>query len=298
MSTVSTPVSDPVIEEVVLDEAAEDAAFGSGYSGEPTPTPTESTPPVAETPPTTPETPPAPEPVVITKEDWSKIQAEAASIADLRQDITKRFDTTFGKMGGLERTLTQLQQNTPVGQPIVVTEDDLQELKNEGFPDLTSSLAKGLTRILSKFKGTGPVTIPEPIDVKAQVEPFIQERLQAAKAEWRQETAIERLTDLHPNWRDIAGPEGSQTEYRQWLATQPDGAKVLESDNPREVARSLTAFLEQKKAAETPKPPAKPATRSQRLAEAVPAKGGSGAPPGQTLPSEEEQFEVGFKTGR
>jgi hypothetical protein len=297
MSQMTLPVSETVVEEPVLDGAAEDAAFDSGYTGETETAPTETTPPAAVVEPVVePVVAQTPEFVQITKADWEKIQTETASVAELRQEITKRFDTTFGKMGGLERTLTQLQQNTPVGQPIVVTEADLQELKDDGFPDLTVSMAKGLTKIFSKFKGTAT---PEPIDLVAQVTPLVQQGIAAAQKEWEAKTAIERLTDLHENWRDITGPKDSQTEYRTWLSKQTDGSKVLESDNPREVGKSITKFLEEKKQAEAAKAvPPKTNGRSQRLAEAVPARGGSGAAPGHTQPSEDEQFEAGFKAGR
>jgi hypothetical protein len=299
MSQLALPVSEPVVEEPVLDAAAEDAAFDSGYTGDTEPAPTETTPPAAVVEPVVePVVVPEPEFVQITKADWEKIRAETASVSELKQEVAKRFDTTFGKMGGLERTLTQLQQNTPAGQPIVVTEEDLLELKEE-FPDLTGNLVKGLTRIVGKFKGTGPA--PE-IDVAGMVAPLVQQAVREQDEKFAkviEAERLERLTDLHPNWREIAGAENSQTEYRTWLAKQPNGSKILQSDNPREIANSLTAFLDQKKQVEAQKAtPQKANGRSQRLAEAVPAKGGSGSAPGHTQPSEDEQFEAGFKAGR
>jgi len=294
MSQLTLPVSEPSVDDPVMDEAAESAAFDEGYAGTLAPPSTETTPPVVETTPEVVVTPvePAPDYVQITKAEWTKMLADTGSVTEIKQEIAKRFDTTFGKMGSLEHTLTQLQHATPIGQPITVSEEDLAELKADGFPDLTASLAKGLTRVLSKFKGTGA---PAPIDLTAQVEPLVQQRIQSAHAEWEAKLAIERLTDLHPDWREIAGPKDSQTDYRTWLATQPDGATVLESSNPREVAKSLTRFIESKK---VPEPTPKPTGRSQRLAEAVPARGGSGAAPVHAALSEDDEFEKGFKTSR
>jgi len=303
MSGIETVAQSPVSEEPVTgpstsdDDAVNDAAFEAGYAG--TEMPTEPTLPVASESvvPVSDETPPVPPPdeyVQITKAQWEKLQSESASIAELKQEIGKRFDTTFGKMGGLERTLTQLQQATPSGEPVVVTAEDLEELRADGFPDLTKSLAKGLTRVLSKLKGTGPAAVP--VDFSAQIAPLVTQALDAQKADLAQQHAVERMTDLHEDWREIAGPKDSQTDYRKWLATQPDGATVLESDNPRVIAKSLTKFLTESKARVATPPVA--TGRSQRLAEAVPPRGGSGAAPVKSQLTDDEQFEAGFKSGR
>jgi hypothetical protein len=279
-----------------MDDAAEAAAFDEVATGQ-VAEPTEPAPPAAAALEPVVETP-APETFTITKAEWDKVLADAGSVAELKQEISKRFDTTFGKMGGLERTLTQLQQATPAGQPIVVSEDDLAELKADGFPDLTKSLAAGLTRIMGKLKGTGPAAAP--VDWTAQIAPIVNQAVTEQTTRFNQileNERIERLTDLHPNWREIAGPKDSKTEYREWLSKQADGSKVLESDNPREVAQSITRFLDEKKQ-QAVVPPKPGAARSQRFADAVPAKGGSGATPANDTLTEDDAFEAAFKKGR
>lgn len=299
------PVSDHVEstpESLAALDAAAEAEFAAGYStsveggdilSTPDETPKESSPVVAEmavAEPVVVEAAPE-EYVQVKKSEWDQVLAQTAAVQELKQEMGKRFDTTFGKMGGLERTLTQLQQATPAGQPVVVTEEDLAELTADGFPDLTKSMAAGLTRVLSKLKGTGP---SEPVDVVGQVQPLITQAIEAQRQEYAealQRERLERLTDLHENWREIAGTKDSQTPYRQWLSTQPDGAKVLESDDPRVVGKSITAFLASQKRT----PAASTTGRSQRLAEAVPARGGSGSSPIKTEPSDDDQFEAGFR---
>lgn len=302
VSEINQTVTDPI--EPLMDsaDATADAEFTAGYDHASTPVKTPSTDvgvveaSVAEGTPAATEGGiilPNPEQYVqIRKSEWEQILTQSAAVADLKQEMGKRFDTTFGKMGGLERTLTQLQQATPTGEPVVVTEEDLAELRADGFPDLTKSMAAGLTRVLSKLKGTGTSA---PIDVLGQVQPFITQALAAQQAEFaksQEHERRERLTDMHENWQEIAGPKDSQTPYRQWLAQQPNGAQVLHSDNPRDVGKSITAFLTEEKRKAALKPAA---GRQQRLAEAVPAHGGNGTTPMKTQPSDDEQFEAGFK---
>ena len=179
--------------------------------------------------------------------------------------------------------------------------EDLAELESE-FPGLNlgPSLAKGLTRVLSKFKGTGVATPGlSPDDVKAQIEAAKKETVELLE-ENRKRSAIERLTDLHEDWQTVIGAPDSQTEFRTWLKAQgPEQEQAfLSSWDPRFIAKTLTTFKKAKETPETPKPSAKVDTRHQRLAEAVPAKGG-GVPPAKSKKNEEEAaFEEGFASAR
>src|SRR5437867_2061568 len=84
----------------------------------------------------------------MTEEQLNRVLAYGNTIAEVKTAMDKQFGTAFGKMGGLERVIKDLQAATPVGQPITVTEADLTELKDE-FPDVSKKLATGLTRVLS-----------------------------------------------------------------------------------------------------------------------------------------------------
>jgi hypothetical protein len=145
---------------------------------------------------------------------------------------------------------------------------------------------------------------PDAEQIAQLVNPIIEDRLAAQHKAFqdttereRKLTAIERLTDLHEDWRTVVGPAESHTPFRQWLATKglEYQEQVLDSWNPREVAKALKEF----KSLTPPKPsaPKGPSTRSQLLAEAVPARGGSPAPVRPREKTEKEAFAEGFANG-
>jgi len=290
-------------EQVEADKKAADEAlaqFEAGFSGKDLPEPTEKPnepPPATEEVKTEPEAEKAEEPEVVeapkvatvTEEQLNRLLAYGTTIEEIKTAMEKQFGTAFGKMGGLERVIKDLQSSTPVGQPITVTEADLEELKGE-FPDLTDKLAKGLTRILSKFKGTG--TAPATFD-ETQITPIVEQRVNEAKVRIKEELAKEQLADLYPDWQEIVGPKDANTKYRQWLLKQPVEyqKKIAESWSPYVVADSIDRFRE---ATEKKAPPVKPTPKDQRkerLAEAVPQRGTPGV---KATPSDEEQFLAGY----
>lgn len=248
------------------------------------------------------ETPPVEEELAkISAKQFQELVSKASTVDEIRSAVEKLRGDAFGKLGGLERTIRQLQDGTAAGEPIVVSAEDLAEVNAE-YPDMGKTLAKDLTKILSKLKGTGAKGL-SPETVMEQLNPLLQQRdeavRKAVKDEVRQELAIERLTERHENWREIVGPKGSNTEWRQWVAQQEPtyATEVLNSWNPTVVGKSIAKFLEAKaKASKTPATVA--STRSARLAEATPAKGGSGAQHKPKALSPEEELEAGFQSVR
>lgn len=306
-----------VVEAVVAEEPAgeltdeqlqaqlkeETEAFESGFTGTVvTPTETPANEKAEEPEPkveaaVAPAEPVVPAPVSLSDAQIKELLAKVGTVDELKGGLEKLRGDFFGKAGGLERTLKQLQESTPIGQPIEVKAEDLAELEAE-FPGLNlgPSLAKGLTRVLGKLKGTGTATpglTPEEID--ARIAAKSKADAAAMIEEERKRNAAERLTDLHEDWQTVIGPPDSQTEFRTWLKGQ--GAEkeqtFLSSWDPRYIAKTLTTFKESKKV--VPKPQPKPGgSRAQRLAEAIPAKGG--APPATPVKrnEEEEAFAEGF----
>ena len=229
----------------------------------------------------------------MTEEQLNRVLAYGNTIAEVKTAMDKQFGTAFGKMGGLERVIKDLQAATPVGQPITVTEADLTELKDE-FPDLSKKLATGLTRVLSKFKGTGTAESPATFDPNTVI-PLVEERVKVARREIREELSRDQLSDLHENWQAIVGEKDSNTEYRQWLLKQPVAYqnKIANSWSPFVVAHSIDQFLEaQEKAKKPAEKPADTDKRKARLAEAVPQRGQPGV---KATKSDQEEFEAGFK---
>ena len=304
--------TEAVIEEVVVEQetdeqalarqAEEEVAFQSGFTGTaspPTDTPAEQ---VVEEP-VKGEAPPVDvaaavaQPATITDVQFKELLAKVGTVDELKSAIEKLRGDAFGKVGGLERTLKQLQESTPVGQPIDVKVEDLAELEAE-FPGLNlgPSLAKGLTRVLGKLKGTGsaqPGLTPEDID--ARIAAQSKAATDAAIEFERKRNAMERLTDLHDDWQTVIGPPESQTEFRTWLKGQgPEKEQAfLSSWDPRYVAKTLATFKDLKRSAPKSLKPAVN-SRTQRLAEAVPAKGGALPVSKSQRNEEEEAFAEGF----
>jgi len=296
--------------EPTEEETAAEAAFDSGFDGTvetPTDTPpAESASASESTEEVTPEAPsPKEEPVKAAQQDaklsdeqLQEILAKVKTVDQFSAVVEKLRGDTFGKIGGLERSLKQLLEQTPNGQPIEVKAEDLKGIETE-FPglNLAPALAKDLTAVLSKIKTGAPavgLSKTELDAIRNDVDSVKKALVEDAKAR-----AIERLSDMHEDWQDMVGSDTNETEFRSWLKKEkPDQVKAfLESWDPKFVGKFLTEFKKAKEAREKtpepPKPKPKP-SREQRLAEAIPAKGG-GAPMQTSKRSEEEDaFDSGF----
>lgn len=208
--------------------------------------------------------PSPPEFVQVTKADFDKLMAAAARIDEINATTEKQRDQVFGKLGGIERTLQQLQQSQPV------SDEDMAQLR-EAYPDLAD------LSLFQKLRAGADVS-------------GMQERVEAAVAEANERTrrAFETrlLTRDHPDWKQVVGvPEKAgdpipDTEYRRWLSAQPEDYRnqvgsVWDADV---VGESIRRFKEQAKAAakadgERRARDAAAEQRRSRLAAAVPAKG-------------------------
>ena len=117
-------------------QAQADADFAAGFDDDTTATPTET--PAAQQDDTTQgektEQPteqtaePAPEYVQLTK-------AERDELFALREQAQKQFGTAFGKIGGIERRLQELNS----GPQVEISQEDIDALKDD-FPPLAAAL--------------------------------------------------------------------------------------------------------------------------------------------------------------
>jgi hypothetical protein len=199
------------------------------------------------------------------------------------------YGDVYGKIGGLDRVLKQIQEATPVGQAIEVSDKDLEELKEE-FPDLTAKLAKGLTRVLSKFKGTAqPGAVQTPVNTDemfARATQAADARVATSQEAILRKVAVDRLTDRHEDWQEVIGGSDATTPYRTWLQSQDPvyRTKIFGSWDPREIGKSIDkfkAFEEEVKKTTAQAPVAPPKgqnARSQRLAQAITPRGSASAP--------------------
>lgn len=235
----------------------------------------------------------------ITEDEYNRLMGLSAEITAIKTEHTKKLDTAFGKVGGIERRLAEISAATPTGASIEVTDEDVADLKKE-FPELGELTLRALKNVASKFKGTGTA---------AQLDPQQVEVLVSNSVAKKQEELIE---DEHPGWRDIVGKQGDTNAYRQWLAKQPAEyqQKLNSTGSAVVIARSIDRFKEaaaaEKEAADKEKAKkdaeakaaadkaAKDAARKQRLVDAATPRGSGGHASTET---EEDDFEAGFNSG-
>lgn len=255
-----TPADEQQTEASKPSEATEGAAAPA-----PTPAPTE-----------------APKYVQITEEEWNATKARAARVDEISATLDRRFDTAFGKMGGIERVLAKLQTETPEGQSVAVDEADFAELA-EQYPEIAKLQLSGLNKALAKMKGTGGA---DPV----AFEKIMGERVESVRSE-----IIElSLEAAFPDWKD----DVKTPKFADWLKAQPADVQALaNSAKLGDAAKMLRSFY---KAAETPAStpapttapaPAQPSTRQRQIAAAVNPKGEGSAPASKAKSPFQEAFE-------
>lgn len=294
-------------EEVVVNEAQQieaqiDADFSSGFDD----TPTGATSPAKEEPapkaeeskeaPPTEAAPPAePEYRQVTKAEWEDLMAKAATIDQMRADYPRKLDTAFGKVGGLERKIAELQAATPAGYAVDVTDDIVAEMAAE-FPELAKGTLSAFKAFAGKLKGTAPAHAAAAAVDPAQIAGMVKGQIAA-----EQEALIE---DEHPQFRALIGAPGSDSPYRQWLAKQSaeEQQRLSSTYSAAVISRSITRFKEaqaaEQAAAEAKRKADESAAqasrdRQGRFAAAATPKGAGGHAPG---PTEDDEFQQGFKS--
>jgi len=285
-------------------DAQADADFDGGFVAvtaaptEPTASPVADE-PQTETPETTepaePATEPAPEFVPLTKAQYDELLSSAAQVKEIKGALEKQFGTAFGKIGGIERTIRELQDATPKGQTLSLSEDDFEEMKAD-FPDIAKMTVAGFNRALAKIKGTGPATTAQPAQTfdPKQIDALVTERLgpeiTKVRQEVRQEAAMDVVDSLNPGWRKTVNTQ----EWKDWVMAQPEEERqtILNSWRPSEVLSALTKFNEHITAAKKPAPKPKADPKPNRFASNVAPKSAGGVSPAQP---DEDDFDVGFK---
>lgn len=250
-----------------------DNDFDAGFS-EDTVTPTEK-PETTEAP--AEPAPQAPKYAQITEEQYQHLLSRATAIDEIKAAQEKQFGTAFGKIGGIERLVNQLQAAAPAGQSIEVSEDDFDELRAD-FPELAAMQVKGLNKALAKVRGSGPAVDPEMLEQR------IQERL-APEIQRVREEASQKIVDLtirqqHRDWNKVV----RSPEFAEWLAAKPQAERdaIQYSDDPDVVADHITTFKAAAKAA---------TTRAKRFDQAVTPRGTGGHAP---APDDDDEFNAGF----
>ena len=283
-------------ENAVADDAIghddDDADFDSGFSSKSADDPT-ATPAVVTEVQAAPAAAAVPEPkyVQVTEEQLTNLMAKAGEFDTEKAETKRKLDSAFGTIGNLKQTIDRLQAGTQAGKPVELTAEDLREI-SEQYPDLGTSMLKTLQRVAEKMKGTGTAAAPFN---ESHIDQRVQQQLKPAReqiiVDVRNEIAAEELAETHPDWRAIAGPDGSNTEFRLWLAKQPNGYadKVLNSSRAKLISEALTKF----KQTRAPGSTGKQNKRTDVLKAAITPRGDGGHVQGN---DDEDEFDKGFKS--
>ena len=318
MPEIEQPEEQPVVqtaEELAAIAEAEKAdadaeeQLSAGFTGV-EPTPTEETPlveaePVAEVVPVV----PVVEPVLakITDAQFREVLSKANSVEEVRAAFAKYQRDTGGRIGGLEETIKQIKEAAKGGQSFDVTEQDLEEVSKE-YPDLAKAIAKDLAKVFGKAKAPATQTpvVETQADINAKVDARVNEGVAKAAQTMEERRNLEitqEIAESYSDWETITGVVDLKTApftpYRQWLHAQGAAYEnmLLSSKSPSTIVKSIDKF-KAFEAAEKAKKPATPVVgknaRSERLIEAVPAKGGGGSPPKPRQMTPEEEMADGF----
>lgn len=228
---------------------------------------------------------PAPKFVQVTEDEWNSIKASAAKVTQIEATLEKSMGTAFGKIGGIERTLRELDSGTKIEVP----DDDIKALNDGGFPELAKAL--GQLKNLRSLPGGGGVAADK-------IEELVQQRL-APAMEQVQNTRIRLetryLNTAHPDWQQI----DKDPAFSAWTGSLPaeEQQALVKASNDWDaeaISTFMTRFKEHRKANKpaAPAPSAPSDTRKSRMQAAVTPRG-SGAPAADP----DDDFEAGFKSG-
>ena len=245
-------------------QAAFDAEVGGGIPTEtPEPKPAEEVKPEVKP---EPEPAPAVEYAQITKAEYADLMAKASQV-----------DKAFGKIGGIERVLQQLQ--TP-GQAVEVNEEDFAALSAE-FPELAKTLIESQKKAFARIKGA------------ATVDPAVVEKIVSERVEKTRKEMIDSTLDQIVGGDWVA--DRHSEEFVKWESEQPAEVKALvDSNDLRDAARMMRMWKAHKDAPKpAPVPPPKPSSRRQQLEAAAATPKGTGGSI-QANPNSDEAAQAAF----
>lgn len=251
------------------DQVADDFAEGfEGTASAPTEKPDPEAVVVAE--------PEAPRLAQITEDQYQQLLAKATAIDEIKAAQEKQFGTAFGKIGGIERVINQLQAATQSGEVVEISEDDFEEMRAE-FPELAAMQVRGLNKVLSKLRGTGQA--PAQFD-PSQIDGRVQEQLSPALQDIERRYETKLLRAYHRDWDEVVTSDA----FKEWEKTLPaeDQAKLASSTDAEYIASQLDRY---KSAAKTI------SSRQKRIEAAITPRGTGGHAP---APSEDDDFNAGF----
>ena len=218
----------------------------------------------------------------ITEDEYASLMANAAAVDTMREEFSRKIDTAFGKIGGTEQVLRNIQAATPKGKIPTVTKEDLGPIA-ANYEYLGDDLVDAFNRVLGKLEGTGPATAE--VDT-TKVASLVQEGIDKALPELANE--IETRAERRLEFKLVKQKHGdvekifADPDFRKWFAD----TKQQDSWEADKVIPILDAY----KKAKTP-PPA-PSNRQAVLKAAINPASAAGTPRGRV---EEDEFMAGYK---
>lgn len=281
MSEENGTIEEPV-ESSVSEATAAAAAFSSARNEEVAetvvePVEPEVVEPVVETP---------PEPKRFAGRTEEEIEALLGEIPTIKDSYRKQIDNLAGNYGSLKSAFQKLQQDTPRGEAVEVTDDDLSDMNRE-FPELAGMTKVALNNVLKRINLRGGGA-PESIDIDGKVNTLVGDIIS------KERVAIhtELLDGLAPGWKEIVGMPDKPTDYRKWLAAQPADYqnRINNSNNAFEISGSVKSFQSAQEAAAK-----RQSQNKQRLTNAIQPAGSVAA---RSVISEQQAADAAFKRER
>ena len=228
---------------------------------------------------------PADEPKMtqIPEDEYRRLLDSVAKIDEIEGALGQKFDTAFGKIGGVERALDQLRSAAPAGGKIELTEEVVADLAAE-FPEMAQLQFKTLQKLVDVINTSTPAPA-------GAAQPSVD--VDAITKSIRRELTEETLDGFDEKWRETIGLPGKDgvipdTPFRQWLEKQPNEyATQVKSTYSAAV---LTGALSKFKTAQQ-----KAQGRRDVLDAAVEVTGSGGQAP-NAAPTGDDEFNDGFKS--
>ena len=256
-------------ESTTLTPEQEQAAFADGFGDDPY-APTETPGQESDTTPSAEAAAPEPEAPAIEYVQLTK--AERDELMGLRAQQEKSFGTAFGKIGGIERTLQQLNS----GAQVEISQEDIDALRDD-FPPLAAALEK--VRNMRALPGAG--LAPE------QLDELVQQRVAPAL----QRMELRMLAKDHPDFKQI----DADPAFAAWVQAQPAEfkqglAKASAEYDSEVVSDAMTKFKQSRRAAPAPPADDQASARRSRMSAAVTPRGAGGP----ATPNITDDFLAGF----
>jgi hypothetical protein len=209
-----------------------------------------------------------------TKDELREI---LGSVPQLQKTIDTMNGTYGQQLESLKRALAAKQQTEQAE-----TEEEDAEFKPEdfaqtfeAFPEVAETLAADLYKLMQR-KGKAKTQEIDPTNLKAEITESVDAKLEADKEERAREKAIEDLTELHPDWQEVALFDFTEKglvkwadpKFGVWVAEQDEDTQktILEGVDAVKVSGVISAYKEGNVQA---KPKPKTTSRKVNLSKAV-----------------------------